>query len=287
MVVTALMLRQAALWDSFTGASYETQVQAVIPLSSSMSAEEVRAARRCRHVEPAAAAAAAAGGAATAAKSSPGSASTAGDDGRKRDDKNGAGVADVHRAVQALITPDSAGRVAVAGYGERVPLGEYKFRNIVEQLKQRGAGSRYRLSLAEAEEIAMRDCHLRDRASVHAMLQRFSDLGLLIWRHKSQLQGLVMLDAQWLIDHATALLCTRAIDEKVRRCASTRRHWRALKEEGRFDPVLLPELWPAAKVLEIKGGAGRSRSIFYTKQNTLQRRKIKSNQAILNEANLD
>ena len=168
------------------------------------------------------------------------------------------GLDDVHAAVEARVA-DSRG---LKGYGELVPLSWFKFRSIVGELAAQ-TPARRRLTLVEAEHIAMQSCQFATREEVHDMLRRFNDLGLLLWRdspHHSQSRELVVIDLQWMGEQIKELVCRRSIDRKARAFNSA--EWDELQRSGRLEGSMLAQLWPGlteqerGQVLEVMESFG-------------------------------
>ena len=69
---------------------------------------------------------------------------------------------------------------------------------------------------------------------VDAMLQKFNDVGFIMWHDRPGARELVVLDVQWMLDQMTALLCTRSLEHKYGlRDASLTTQWNDLRDRGR------------------------------------------------------
>jgi hypothetical protein len=85
--------------------------------------------------------------------------------------KTGEGINELRAQIELL-------RPQLDGYGREVPVGWFKFFSIAQELVKQGL---QRISYTEAQQIA-RQCGIHVENDVRAMLQRFNDAGLLLWR---------------------------------------------------------------------------------------------------------
>jgi hypothetical protein len=161
--------------------------------------------------------------------------------------KTGEGVAEVRQILQ-----DSS---CLLRYGEEVALGWFKFHSIVKEMMRESEaaddptiGGIRRITLAQACQIAS-TCSVR-AGDVSDMLQRFHDVGLLMWHDTPDTRDLVILDVQWIIDQMTQLLCRRIIRERYNASATMKDAWSDLDRYGRLNIGLLPELWPDLQRIE-------------------------------------
>jgi hypothetical protein len=131
-------------------------------------------------------------------------------------------------------------------YGEPVPACWFKFLSIAQELVKQGL---QRINYTEAQQIA-RQCGIHVENDVRAMLQRFNDAGLLLWRsNELQTQVLVILDTAWLVDLMTRVSCTRhikSIKESIEFTPRSRDEPKldALLSGGRLSESILDLLWP-------------------------------------------
>ena len=160
--------------------------------------------------------------------------------------KDGTGVEEVREALQAQAKPFD-GCNGLVRYGDRVPLGWFKFLSIAKELCGRGER---RITLQAAAQIGS-ECQITDPVELQRMLQEYHDIGLLLWHDQEDTRDLVVLDLQWMLDTMTEMLCRRSIADK-KKTAGLRSLWTRLEEEGRLSSLLLPELWPTLDESERK-----------------------------------
>ena len=66
------------------------------------------------------------------------------------------------------------------------------------------------------------------------MLQKFNDVGFIMWHDRPGARELVVLDVQWMLDQMTALLCTRSLQQKAEESTTMRAtQWDDLRLRGR------------------------------------------------------
>jgi GTPase SAR1 family protein len=146
----------------------------------------------------------------------------------------------------ALLSKMEELRPTLDRYGEPVPACWFKFLSIAQELVKQGL---QRISYTEAQQIA-RQCGILVDNDVRAMLQRFNDAGLLLWRSDElQTQVLVILDTAWLVDLMTKVSCTRhikSIKELIEFTPRSRDESKldALLSGGRLSESILDLLWP-------------------------------------------
>jgi hypothetical protein len=117
------------------------------------------------------------------------------------------------------------------------------------------------LEIAKACDIATRDKtenrnarqeeeeEEEEEEEVDAMLQKFHDVGLIMWHDRPETRQLVVLDVQWMLAQMTVLIDRRALKTKAREDNDTPALWSQLLE-GRLSARLLPKLWPELKPQE-------------------------------------
>jgi hypothetical protein len=171
--------------------------------------------------------------------------------------KTGDGVDGVREWLHAEAKPyDESDGSGLQRYGDRVPLGWFKWLSIAKELV--GGGTK-RISLEKAVQIAQQVCEARSTnggEEVLLMLREFADVGLILWKDEPGTRELVVLDVQWMVDQMTAMLCKRSIKKKQRKCPPrSRASWREL-QRGRLRPRLLEEIWPGLSQSERVGVFG-------------------------------
>ena len=159
--------------------------------------------------------------------------------------KTGDGVKEVRKVLDDMT--------AVADYGDAVPLKWFKWHKIAKEMAEMDAdsGGRRRISYEEAVHMAT-VCDIDGvvdtdgkSADVDQMLQRFHDVGFIMWHNHPGTCDLVVLDVQWMLDQMTALLCHRSLKAKAGESKTMRATlWDNLRESGRLHSELIPELWP-------------------------------------------
>eukprot|EP01043_Picozoa_sp_COSAG02_P056945 COSAG02_NODE_6834_length_3337_cov_28.082149_3_plen_490_part_00 len=82
------------------------------------------------------------------------------------------------------------------------------------------------------------------------MLQKFHDVGFIMWHDRAGTRDLVVLDVQWMINQMTELLCQRSIEAKYNASTDKKGAWTELQHRGRLHIELLPELWPTLQPWE-------------------------------------
>jgi hypothetical protein len=115
--------------------------------------------------------------------------------------KRGKGIDELRTQIEAL-------RPQLDRYGEKVPVGWFKFFSISQELVLNY--DQQRISYAEARDIAAHQCGIVTDDDLQSMLQLFNDAGLLLWRSKEAIaRELVVLNVDWIVKLMISASCPR------------------------------------------------------------------------------